>query len=148
MGLIANTTTEEWYGSMPRPAGIYRLIDKTMNDHSLQERTWAVIALGESRDPRAVHPLIDCCRDKHEELRWHAIGALEMIRSGRGVDVLIERLRDTRERERVRARAATALASIGSLSAIEGLKATLEAEAECSVLRAVITSLLARTHAD
>ncbi len=148
MGLIVNTSAEEWYGSMPRPAGIYRLIDKTMNDHSLQERTWAVIALGESRDPRAVHPLIDCCRDKHEELRWHAIGALEMIRSGRGVDVLIEKLRDTGEPERIRARAATALAAIGSLSAIEGLKVTLEAEAEGSALRAVIRRLLARKPAD
>jgi len=133
---------------MPRPAGIYRLIDRTMNDHSLQERTWAVIALGESRDPRAVHPLIDCCRDKHEELRWHAIGALEMIRSGRGVDVLIERLRDTREHERIRTRAAEALAAIGSLSAIEGLRVSLEAEEEGSAMRAVITRLLARAHAD
>lgn len=148
MGMTADITADEWYGSLPRPAGIYRLIDKTMNDHTLQERIWAVIALGESRDPRAVHPLIDCCRDKHPKLRWHAIEALEMIRSGRGVDVLIERLRDPGERYENRERAAMALAAIGSLSAIAGLKGTLEDETEDAQVRSSITGLLGRAVAN
>ena len=145
MSLIVNTTAEEWYASAPRQAGIYRLIDKTMSDIGLQERIWAVNALGESRDPRAVHPLIDCCRDPDEELRWHAIGALETIRSGRGVDVLIERLRNPHEHERIRKRAAEALAAIGSLSAIEGLRDAVAAEPEGSNVRALMTSLLSRS---
>ena len=144
MGSIAEMSGENWAGSMPRPAGIYRLIDKTMNDHRTQERILAVIALGESRDPRAVRPLIDCCRDKNPELRWHAIVALEMIRSGRGVDALIERLQDPREREENRERAAMSLAAIGSLSAIAGLKEALAGEAEDSAIRSSITRVLGR----
>ena len=106
MSSTINLGTEEETGipvSMGR--GIYSLIDKTMNDHPIQERIRAVIALGESDDPRAVRPLIDCCRDKNHEIRWHAIEALGNIRSGRSVGVLIERLRDTTEPAETRQRA-------------------------------------------
>jgi len=147
MSSIAEMAGEDRTGFIPRPAGIYRLIDRTMNDHRMQERILAVIALGESRDPRAVRPLIDCCYDKNPELRWHAIVALGMIRSGRGVDALVERLRDPQERGEIRERAAMALAAIGSLSAIAGLKEVLAAEAEDSAIRSSITASLGRAAA-
>jgi HEAT repeat protein len=110
----------------------------------MQERIVAVIALGESGDPRAVRPLIDCCRDKNPELRWHAIVALGRIRSGRSVEALMERLRDPGEREENRERAAMALATIGSLSAITGLREVLTGEAEDSEIRSIVSGILGR----
>jgi len=147
MSSIAEMSGENRAGSLFRPAGISWLIDKTMNDHRMQERILAVIALGESGDPRAVRPLIDCCHDKNPELRWHAIVALGMIRSGRGVDALVERLRDSHERGDNRERAAMALAAIGSLSAIAGLKEVLAAESEDPAIRSSITGALGRATA-
>lgn len=147
MSSIAEMSGENRVGSLPRPAGISWLIDKTMNDHRVQERILAVIALGESGDPRAVRPLIDCCRDKNAELRWHAIVAIGMIRSGRGVEALIERLRDTHEREENRQCAVMALAAIGNLSAIAGLKEALAGAAEDPAIRSAITGALGRAAA-
>ena len=147
MSSIAEMSGENRAGSLPRPSGISWLIDKTMNDHRAQERILAVIALGESGDPRAVRPLIDCCRDKNAELRWHAIVAIGMIRSGRGVEALIERLRDSHERGENRERAAMALAAIGNLSAIAGLKEALAGVAEDKAIRSAITGALGRAAA-
>jgi HEAT repeat protein len=81
-----------------------------------------VIALGESDDPRAVHPLMDCCGDTDSLIRMHATEALFKLRSGRAVRVLIERLKDRKEQMKTREKAAAALAAIRSYSAIEGLR--------------------------
>jgi HEAT repeat protein len=129
--MIADRSVDEWFSSLPKTNGIYRIIEKTMDEKSQKERIWAVIALGESGDPRAVRPLIDCCRDRDPEIRGHAIGALHKLKSGRAVSVLIDRLKDKREQPEIRRHAAEALAEIRSSSAIEGLREMLsDADAE------------------
>jgi HEAT repeat protein len=122
MDMIVERTVDEWYSSLPKTGGVYRLINGTMGDRSKSERIKAVIALGESNDPRAVHPLMDCCNDNDALIRWHATEALFKLRSGRAVRVLIERLKDKNEQLKTRERAAAALAAIRSYSAIQGLR--------------------------
>jgi HEAT repeat protein len=120
--MIAERSGDEWFSSLPKTGGIYRLINGTMSDRSQDERISSVIALGESADPRAVRPLMDCCGDTDALIRQHATDALFKLRSGRAVRVLIERLKDKREHLVTRERAAAALAAIRSYSAIEGLR--------------------------
>jgi HEAT repeat protein len=122
MGMIAERSVGEWHNGLPKTNGVYRLINGTMGDRSRNERINAVIALGESDDPRAVHPLMDCCGDTDSLIRMHATEALFKLRSGRAVRVLIERLKDRREQMKTREKAAAALAAIRSYSAIEGLR--------------------------
>ena len=145
MGMIADSMIDEWYSSLPRTEGIYRIIDKTMIDSGSKERIWAVIALGDSGDPRAVRPLMDCCSDKDSEIRFHASESLHKLRSGRAVNVLLERLKDKREWPKTRKRAAAALAAIGSFSAIEGLKERSADADEEPALRSFITEELSWT---
>ena len=77
---------------------------------------------GESDDPRAVRPLMDCCNDSDALIRRHATEGLFKLKSGRAVGVLIERLKDKKEQPATRENAASALAAIRSYSAIEGLR--------------------------
>jgi HEAT repeat protein len=152
MGMIAERSDDEWYSSLPKTGGIYRLINGTMSDRSQHERINAVIALGESDDPRAVRPLMDCCGDTDALIRRHATDALFKLRSGRAVRVLIDRLKDNREqlatRERAaaatRERAAAALAAVRSYSAIEGLRDLYSDEDEDPVLRSYVAEELHR----
>jgi HEAT repeat protein len=122
MGMIAERSMDEWFSSLPKTGGVYRLINGTMSERSQQERINAVIALGESDDPRAVRPLMDCCNDSDAMIRRHATEALIKLKSGRAVDVLIERLKDKNEQLVTRQHAAAALAAVRSYSAIEGLR--------------------------
>ncbi len=122
MDMIVERTADEWHNSLPKTSGVYRLINGTMGDRSKSERIKSVIALGESGDPRAVHPLMDCCSDNDALIRRHATEALLKLRSGRAVRVLIERLKDKNEQLKTRERAAAALAAIRSYSAIQGLR--------------------------
>jgi HEAT repeat protein len=137
---------DEWLSSLPKTDGIYRIIEKTMVDRSPQERISAIIALGKSRDPRAVQSLIDCCRDRNPEIRLRAIDGLQSLRSGRSVEVLIERLRDKRELYETRKRAVVALATIRSYSAIQELKNRLVDSNEDGALRSLIGWELERVH--
>ena len=118
MGMIADSMVDERVNSLPKPDGIYHIIEKKMGDRDLQERISAVIVLGNNRDPRAVKSLIDCCRDRNPEIRLHAIEGLQNMRSGRSVEVLIERLMDKRELYEIRKRSVVALATIRSYGAI------------------------------
>jgi HEAT repeat protein len=120
--MIAQRSVNEWFSSLPKSGGVYRLINGTMSERSQKERINAVIALGESGDPRAVRPLMDCCNDSDALIRLHATEALLKLRSGRAVDVLIERLKDKNEQRATRERAAAALAAVRSYSAIAGLR--------------------------
>ncbi len=144
MGMIAERTADEWHNSLPKTGGVYRLINGTMGDRSQQERINAVIALGESDDPRAVHPLMDCCCDTDVMIRWHATEALLKLRSGRSVRVLIERLKDKNEQMKTRQRAAAALAAIRSYSAIEGLRSLYSDTNVDPVLRSFVAEELHR----
>ena len=122
MGMISDKMIDEWDSSLSRTDGIYRLIEKTMNSSSPNVRIWAIVALGNSGDPRAVRSLITCCDDRNPEIRLHAIDSLRNLRSGRSVEALINRLRDRNELPENRQRAASALATIRSFSAMLELR--------------------------
>ena len=142
--MIAEKSADEWYNSLPRTGGVYRLINGTMSDRSRDERISAVIALGESDDPRAVRPLMDCCSDTDALIRRHATEALIKLRSGRAVRVLVERLKDKNEELATRERAAAALAAVRSYSAIEGLRDLYADEDEDPKLRSFVAGELHR----
>jgi HEAT repeat protein len=146
MGMITNSMADEWDSSLPKTDGIYRLIEKTMNSRSPKVRIWAINALGNSGDPRAVRSLIDCCRDKSPEIRFHAIRGLHSLRSGRSVEVLVDRLRDKDELPENRQHAAAALASIRSFNAIRELRNLQSDPDEDGTLRTVIGGELNHMH--
>lgn len=91
--------------------------DKTM-------RFYAARALGESRDERAIKPLIDALGDSYWTVRRNAAEALGKI-GGKAIDHLAESLKD--ERPEVQKMAAQILSDIGP-SAISNLLALLEDE--------------------
>jgi HEAT repeat protein len=122
MELCVKNLVGDWSGSQPGTGGIYHLIDEARDDRRYKDRTGAVIALGESNDPRAVHALMDCCNDPDAEIRRHAIEGLRKLRSGRAVHALIGRLKDKDELPATRERAVAALAAIRSYGAIQELK--------------------------
>jgi HEAT repeat protein len=115
-----------------------------MGDRGGKERIQAVIALGESEDPRAVRPLMDCCADNDPQIRLHATEALTKLRSGRAVPVLIERLRDKNEQLGTRKQAAVALAAVRSFSAIAGLRDLYGDMEEDPALRSYVAEELHR----
>jgi len=144
MGMISDKMADDWDGSLQKTDGIYRLIEKTMNSRSSKVRTWAIIALGNSGDPRAVRSLIECCGDQSPEIRLRAIEGLQSLRSGRSVEVLVDRLRDKGELPETRQRAAAALATIRSFSAMLELKKMHEDPDEDETLRSFIGGELDR----
>ena len=144
MGMIADSMVDEWDSSLPKTDGIYSLIEKTMDSRSTKVRIWAITALGNSGDPRAVRSLIDCCQDQSPEIRHCAIEGLHHLRSGRAVSVLIDRLRDKEELSETRQRAAAALATIRSFSAIRELKDRYADTDEDGALRTFINGELDR----
>jgi HEAT repeat protein len=144
MGIIAVSMVDEWFSSLPKTDRIYRIIEKTMDGRNPKERIWAVMALGNSGDPRAVRSLIDCCKDQDPEIRRRAIEGLQNLRSGRAVDVLIDRLRDKEELPETRQRAAAALAAIRSYSAIQELRYRYADTDEDGTLRSFIGEELDR----
>jgi HEAT repeat protein len=146
MGMIADSMADEWDSSLPKTDGVYRLIEKTMNSRSPKVRIWAITSLGNSGDPRAVRSLIDCCQDQSPEIRLRAIEGLQSLRSGRSVEVLIERLRDKDELAETRQRAAAALATIKSFGAIRELRNRYEDPDEDGTLRTFICRELDRVH--
>jgi len=144
MGMIAERSADEWYSSLPKTSGIYHLINESMGDRSGKGRIQAVIALGESEDPRAVRPLMDCCTDRDPLIRLHATTGLSRLRSGRAVPVLVERLRDKNEQPETRKQAAAALAAIRSYSAIAGLRDLYADTDDDSALRSFVAEELHR----
>jgi HEAT repeat protein len=146
MGIIADSIVDDWLRSLPETDGIYPIIEKTRVDRDLKERIAAIIELGNSRDPRAVQPLINCCRDKDPEIRLRATEGLQNLRNDRSVEVLIERLRDKRELYETRKRAVVALATIRSYRAIQELKNTLVDSHENAAIRSLIGWELERVH--
>lgn len=144
MGMIAERSVDEWYSPLAGTSWIYRLINGTMGDRGRNERIRAVIALGDSDDPRAVRPLMDCCADGDPQIRLHATEALFKLRSGRAVSVLVERLRDKNEQLATRERAAAALAAVRSYTAVEGLRDLYSDTDENPELRSFVAEELHR----
>jgi HEAT repeat protein len=147
MGMITNSMADELEDSLPATEGIYRLIEKTMNSRSAKVRIWAITALGNSGDPRAVRSLVECCQDQDPAIRIRAIEGLKNLRSGRSVEVLIERLRDKNELPEIRQRAAATLAAIRSFGAIRELRTRHTDTEEDERIRTFIGGELDRVHA-
>ena len=87
----------EWYDSFPGKGIVYDLTSTALSDQDTVGRLRAVTALGKSGDPRAVRPLMDLVADHDPAIRRGAIAAFGELKSGRTVEVLIERLRDQNE---------------------------------------------------
>ncbi len=133
-----------WPEKLLSRAEMQRLIEDSLYAKDRSGRIRAVIRMGESGDPRAVSPLIDCCRDPDPDVRRHATGSLCRLRSGRAVAVLIERLTDRREELATRQRAAEALALIGTWSAIEGLRGRLADINEEEFIRTYVSEVMGK----
>jgi HEAT repeat protein len=135
-------TEGEWYNSMPGTGTIYRLIGEAKDESNQNNRVKAVMALGETRDQRAVRTLVEICGDADPEIRMYAIEALYKMKSCRAVSALIDRLRDKSERPGTRRKAAAALAQIRSYSAIQELKERYSDEDEDPAVRSYIAGML------
>jgi HEAT repeat protein len=146
MGMITNSMADELDDSQPGTEGIYRLIEKTMNSRSAKVRIWAITALGNSGDPRAVRSLVECCQDQDPEIRIRAIEGLKNLRSGRSVEVLAGRLRDKDELPEIRQRAAETLATIRSFGAIRELRNRHTDAGEDERIRTFVGAELDRLH--
>jgi HEAT repeat protein len=130
---------------MPATGRIYRLIDDALDTEKPRNREDAIKALGVSGDPRAVRPLVDCCQDPDPEIRLHAIDALNKLKSGRSVTVLVERLKDRTEQPAIREHAADALAVIRSYGAITSLRECALDPEEVPAIRSYVSLLLERS---
>jgi HEAT repeat protein len=144
MSMCVEESIGEWYESVPGTGGIYRLIANAGGGTGQPDRIGAVIALGDSGDPRAVRPLIHCCNDEDSEIRRHATDALCKLRSGRAVYALIERMKDKSEQAVTRQHAASALAAIRTYSAIEGLRDRIFDGNEDPAIRSYVAVMLGR----
>lgn len=117
----AEGSIPEPIGTLPTTGEIYHLIDNTGNQADYQTRIAAIDALGESRDPRAVTTLSDCCRDGNTGIRKHAVEALARVKSVRSVPVLMEVLQNKDDGQEIRLAAIQALSEIRVLTTMEGL---------------------------
>ena len=144
MSMCVEESIGEWYDPVPGTGGIYRLIAQVGGGTDQPERIGAVIALGDSGDPRAVRPLIHCCNDEDSEIRRHATDALGKLKSGRAVHALIERMKDKSEQAGTRQRAVSALAAIRTYSAIEGLRDRIFDASEDPAIRSYVAEMLGR----
>jgi HEAT repeat protein len=141
---VMEAEVREYISQVPTTEEIYRLIAAVREGASLPDRITALALLGESRDPRAVIPLVECCTDENAEIRWHAIEALHQVGSVRSVATLIERLRDRDEDVAIRKTAAHALADIKSYHTLEPLiDLSLDTE-EDPEIRILVARMLGR----
>lgn len=144
MDLSLEKPAGTWFNALPKTEYVYRLIDATQMETERGERLLAIENLGKSDDPRAVRPLMDLIEDRDAEIRMAATVGLGRLRSGRSVEVLIGRLKDTREEPKIRMNAAIVLASIRSIGAIRGLRDFIADEREDPSLRASAREALDR----
>jgi len=132
-------------GDLNRKGGIYSLIDSLGDQCEYAERIRAAKALGESRDPRAILPLIGCLKDIDPRVRKCCAESLLQLGSIRSVQAFIERLEDREESIFTRKVAADALAKIRSYSAIESLVGRLLDPMEKESIRILAADALGRT---
>lgn len=111
----------EQISQVPTTDEIYRLIAIAREGSPFLDRIAALTILGSHRDPRAVTPIADCCRDANADIRRSAIRALHQIRSVRSIPALMERVKDRTEDITIRKEAAAALADIRSYHTLEPL---------------------------
>lgn len=144
MDASAEKPRDNWYDSFPGRGIVYDLSSAAFSAPDTEARLRAVAALGKSGDPRAVRPLTDLVADHEPVIRRSAIAALGEIRSGRPVEILIERLRDKNEQGDIRQMAAQTLAAIRSTGALHGLREFSGDPNEDPGLRAYVSGLLAQ----
>ena len=132
-------------GDIDRTKGIYLLIDALGDQFRYADRIRAIKALGESRDPRAISPLIVCLKDVDPRLRRCCAEALLKLGSIRSVGAFIGCLEDREEALFTRKVAADALAKIRSYSAIESLVGRLLDPGENESIRVHAADALGRT---
>ena len=125
--------------------GIYSLIEALGEQVEYEKRIRAVKVLGESRDPRAISPLIGCLKDPDPRVRRCCAEALLRLGSIRSVPAFTERLEDREESVFTRKVAADALAKIRSYSAIESLVGRLLDPEEKEEIRVHAADALGRT---
>jgi HEAT repeat protein len=132
----------EWFDQFARTSLIYRIMEKARAGELPEDRTRAILSLGERGDPRAVVTLMECCSDTDPVIRMNAIDALTRLKSGRAVPTLIGRLEDPGESLENRCRAAKALAEINTHTSAEGLMTLVNDEEEEPALREYIAVLM------
>jgi HEAT repeat protein len=132
-------------GNIDRREGIHSLIDSLGEQNEYAERIRAAKALGESRDPRAIAPLIGCLEDVDPRVRRCCAEALLSTGSIRSVQAFIGRLEDREESLFTRKVAADALAKIRTYSAIECLVGRLLDPEENESIRVHAADALGRT---
>jgi HEAT repeat protein len=142
MGLSIERNEGGYEASLLRRDVVYDFIDTAVHGAGTAERLRAVVTLGKSGDPRAVRPLVDLLSDTDPEIRLSATTALGQLKSGRPVDELLLRLRDSDEQMATREQAAVALSAIRSTGALRGLREFAADDNEDPGLRAYAENLL------
>jgi HEAT repeat protein len=132
-------------GDLNQREGVYLLIDSLSDKNEYEVRIRAAKALGQSRDPRAISPLIGCLKDVDPRLRRCCAEALLQLGSIRSVQAFIGCLEDREESLFTRKVAADALAKIRSYSAIESLVERLLDTGENESIRVHAADALGRT---
>jgi HEAT repeat protein len=132
-------------GDLDRRDGVYLLIDSLGERNEFEERIRAAKALGQSRDPRAILPLIGCLKDVDPRLRRCCAEALLQLGSIRSVQAFIGCLENREESLFTRKVAADALSKIRSYSAIDSLVGRLLDPVENESLRVHAADALGRT---
>ena len=145
MAMSLEKPTGEWFNALPKTEYVYRLIDATNAGTERTERLLAVENLGKSDDPRAVKPLMELETDGDADIRMAATLGLGRLRSGRSVDVLISRLKDSNETPEIRKNAVIALASIRSIGAVHGLREFIADETGDMSLRSFARETMERS---
>lgn len=115
----------ESLGRIGEPA--VEVLARTLSGESYDMVRWQLVrALGETRNPKALEPLIDALKDTDETVRRLAIEALAKIGEA-AIGPLIHSLRDRGERD-IKYGAAVALGKIGNARAVEPLVEALRNE--------------------
>ncbi len=136
---------KEQVSQMPTTDEIYRLIGIVREGSPIRDRIAALKILGSHRDPRAVIPIAECCRDEDMDIRRSAIRALHQIRSVRSVPALTDRLKDRNENIAIRKEAAAALADIRAYNVLEPLIELSLDTTEDPEIRALVALILGRS---
>jgi HEAT repeat protein len=140
----ANRSERHLQSPVPSSAGIFRLIDTLRNGVDEMTRISAISALAESRNSRAVVPLIICCRDNSLSVRMAAVEALSNLRNFRAEPALREIILDKDEDVAIRQKAAIALAGLKGSSPREGLALLSRDTREHPAVRALAAWMLTR----
>ena len=105
----------------PSNAAVFRL---ALREPMVETRSYALVALGELRDPLAVPAIIEATRDPEKDVRKTAIFTLGQTEDPRAVPVLVAALEDPAAD--VRFNAALALARFGDRRAAGPLREMLD----------------------